>query len=166
VTAVPARAPDRESLFLRIGDWVPAAMGRPANIIVWMIAAPPGRPPSRSAGRIASGTWLAAWFTSQGAGPGCRAPGLGLERYGEEELMLRRGSEGGGVREDGRRARIMAAVADHDSVATASQLAERLCRFAVDEMALSGCALVLMAGADSASLLAGAGPHAQTITGL
>ncbi len=80
--------------------------------------------------------------------------------------MLRRGSEGGGVREDGRRARIMAAVADHDSVASASQLAERLCRFAVDEMALSGCALVLMAGADSASLLAGAGPHAQTITGL
>ena len=38
MTAVPARAPDRESLFLRIADWVPAAMGRPANIIVCMIA--------------------------------------------------------------------------------------------------------------------------------
>ena len=70
------------------------------------------------------------------------------------------------MREDGRRARIMAAVADHESGARASHLAERLGRFAVDEMALSGCALVLMAGADSASLLAGAGPHAQTITGL
>src|ERR1700691_4604977 len=78
------------------------------------------------------------WRRHTGAGPGCRAPGLGLERYGEEEVMLRSGREGGGVREDGRRARIMAAVADHDSVASASHLAERLCRFAVDEMALSG----------------------------
>jgi len=42
VTAVPARAPDRESLFLRIADWVPAAMGRPANIMVWMIAVAAG----------------------------------------------------------------------------------------------------------------------------
>ena len=33
-------------------------------------------------------------------------------------------------------------------------------------MTLSGCALVLMSGADSASVLAGAGRHAQTVTGL
>ena len=45
MTAVPARAPDRESLFLRIADWVPAPMGRPANIIVWMIAAAAWTPP-------------------------------------------------------------------------------------------------------------------------
>ena len=33
-------------------------------------------------------------------------------------------------------------------------------------MALSGCALVLMSGAESASVLAGAGRHARTVTGL
>jgi hypothetical protein len=53
-----------------------------------------------------------------------------------------------------------------DATAGAGELVQRLCRFAVDEMALSGCALVLMSGADSASMLAGAGPHARTVTGL
>ena len=48
----------------------------------------------------------------------------------------------------------------------AGDLARRLCRFAVDEMALSGCAIVLMSGAESASVLAGAGRHARTVTGL
>ena len=33
-------------------------------------------------------------------------------------------------------------------------------------MALSGCALVLMSGAESASMLAGAGRHASMVTGL
>jgi hypothetical protein len=42
----------------------------------------------------------------------------------------------------------------------------RLCQLAVEEMALSGCAFMLMAGAESASMLAGAGPHASTISGL
>jgi hypothetical protein len=70
------------------------------------------------------------------------------------------------VREDGRRARIMAAVTEQDSAASAGELVQRLCRFAVDEMALSGCALVLMSGAESASVLAGSGRHAQTVTGL
>ena len=69
------------------------------------------------------------------------------------------------MREDGRRARIMAAVTEPDT-AEAGELARRLCRYAVDEMALSGCALILMSGAESASLLAGAGRHASTITGL
>jgi len=70
------------------------------------------------------------------------------------------------VRDDGRRARIMAAVTGQDATAGAGDLAERLCRFAVDEMALSGCAVVLMSGAESASMLAGAGRHARTVTGL
>ena len=68
--------------------------------------------------------------------------------------------------DDGRRARIMAAVTEHDTGAGAGELARRLCRFAVDEMALSGCAIVLMSGAESASVLAGAGRHARTVTGL
>ncbi len=66
------------------------------------------------------------------------------------------------MREDERRARIMAAVAEQDG---AGELVQRLCRFAVEEMALSGCALVLMSGAES-SVLAGAGRHARTVTGL
>src|ERR1700678_2901485 len=60
----------------------------------------------------------------------------------------------------------MAAVSSEDATAGADELVQRLCRFAVDEMALSGCALVLMSGAESASMLAGAGRHAQTVTGL
>jgi hypothetical protein len=70
------------------------------------------------------------------------------------------------VREDGRRTRIMAAVTREDATAGADELVQRLCRFAVDEMALSGCALVLMSGVESASVLAEAGPHARTVTGL
>jgi hypothetical protein len=70
------------------------------------------------------------------------------------------------VRHDGRRARIMAAVTEKDTAAGTGELIARLCRFSVDEMALSGCALVLMPGAESASMLAGAGRHASTITRL
>jgi hypothetical protein len=70
------------------------------------------------------------------------------------------------VREDKRRIRIMAAVTGADPTAGAGELVQRLCRFAVDDMSLSGCALVLMSGTDSASVLAGAGRHAQTVTGL
>jgi hypothetical protein len=60
----------------------------------------------------------------------------------------------------------MAAVTEQDATAGAGELVQRLCRFAVDEMALSGCALVLMSAAESASVLAGAGRHARTVTGL
>jgi GAF domain/ANTAR domain len=70
------------------------------------------------------------------------------------------------MRDDGRRARIVAAVTEKEAAAGAGELIARLCRFAVDEMALSGCALVLMSGAESASMLAGAGRHASTVTGL
>jgi len=69
------------------------------------------------------------------------------------------------VREDQRRARIVAAVTGPDT-AEAGELALRLRRFAVDEIALPGCALVLMSGPESASVLAGAGRHARTVTGL
>ena len=58
------------------------------------------------------------------------------------------------MRDDGRRARIIAAVTEHDTAAGVGELVQRLCRFAVEEMALSGCALVLMWGAESASVLA------------
>jgi hypothetical protein len=50
------------------------------------------------------------------------------------------------VRDDGRRARILAAVIERNTIAGAGELIAGLCRFAVDEMALSGCALVLMSG--------------------
>jgi hypothetical protein len=70
------------------------------------------------------------------------------------------------VPDDGRRARIIAAVTEKDTATGAGELIARLCQFAVDEMALSGCALVLMSGTESASMLAGAGRHASTVTGL
>ena len=70
------------------------------------------------------------------------------------------------MRDDERRARIMAAVTVRDATAGAGELIQRLCRFAVDEMALSGCALVLMSGPESSSMLAGAGRHAGTVAGL
>jgi hypothetical protein len=70
------------------------------------------------------------------------------------------------VRDDGRRARIMAEVTEHDTAADVGELVQRLCRFVVDEMGLSGCALVLMSGAEWASVLASAGRHARTVAGL
>ncbi|HEY5016960.1 MAG TPA: GAF domain-containing protein [Streptosporangiaceae bacterium] len=70
------------------------------------------------------------------------------------------------MRDGGRRARILAAVIQQDTAAGAGELIAGICRFAVDEMALSGCALVLMSGAESAGMLAGAGRHASTVTGL
>jgi hypothetical protein len=70
------------------------------------------------------------------------------------------------MRVDGRRARIMAAVTGRDSAAGVGHLVKRLCQLAVDEMALSGCALVLMSGTESASVLAAVGRHASTVTGL
>jgi hypothetical protein len=70
------------------------------------------------------------------------------------------------MRGNERRARIVAAVTEKDTAAGARELIARLCRFAVEEMALSGCALVLMSGAEAASMLAGAGRHAATVTGL
>jgi hypothetical protein len=73
---------------------------------------------------------------------------------------------GGGVQNDGRRARIMAAVTERDTVMGAGELIAELCRLAVDEMALSGCAFVLMSEREPGGMLAGAGRHASTVTRL
>ena len=71
----------------------------------------------------------------------------GNREYGEETPRgLRCGRQGDQVRDDGRRARIVAAVTDRDSTTGVAELMQRLCLFAVDQMALSGCALVLMSG--------------------
>jgi hypothetical protein len=64
------------------------------------------------------------------------------------------------VRDDGRRVRIMAAVTEQDATASPGELLQRLCRFAVDEMTLSGCALVLMSGG-GAGKFAGRGRAAR-----
>ena len=67
VPIVPASAPERESAFLKVADYVSAAMGRPANIIIWLIAVVAWTAVFALGGiHIASGTWLPAWFTSQG----------------------------------------------------------------------------------------------------
>jgi hypothetical protein len=65
-----------------------------------------------------------------------------------------------------RRARIMAAVTERGAAASIAELMRGLCRFAVEEMALSGCALVLMSSREGGRVLADAGPSARTITTL
>jgi low affinity Fe/Cu permease len=67
VTAVSESAPKKESTFLRIADYVSAAMGRPTNIVIWLIAVVAWTAVFAFGGsHIASGTWLPPWFTSQG----------------------------------------------------------------------------------------------------
>jgi len=67
VTAVPVSPPERESVFLKVADYVSAAMGRPTNIMIWLIAVIAWTGVFAFGGpHIASGTWLPAWFTSQG----------------------------------------------------------------------------------------------------
>lgn len=62
-----ASAPEKESVFLKIADYVSAAMGRPTNIIIWLIAVVAWTGTfAFGSSHIASGTWLPAWFTSQG----------------------------------------------------------------------------------------------------
>ena len=58
---------DNAGLFLKAANWVSEAMGRPTNIIFWLILViiwtcifAFGGP------HLAGGTWLPAWFTSQG----------------------------------------------------------------------------------------------------
>jgi low affinity Fe/Cu permease len=67
VPAVPESAPERESAFLKVADYVSAAMGRPTNIMIWLIAVIAWTAIFAFGGRhIAGGTWLPKWFTSQG----------------------------------------------------------------------------------------------------
>jgi hypothetical protein len=70
------------------------------------------------------------------------------------------------VWEDDRRARIVAAVAGRGGTTPVDELMERVCRFAVDEMAASGCALALISGTEPLGTLAGAGRHSSRITEL
>ena len=58
--------PDKVSLFERVADYVSAAMGRPANIMVWLLLVIGWT--SLFAFKIvpASGSFLPGWFTSQG----------------------------------------------------------------------------------------------------
>jgi GAF domain len=68
--------------------------------------------------------------------------------------------------DEGRRARIVAAITRPGSAKGVGALMHRLCRLAVDEMRLSGCAIVLMSGAVPLGALASVGRHATTITDL
>ena len=59
--------PEQASLFQRIADWTSAAMGRPANIMIWLVAVVAWTVIFALGGsHISSGDWLPAWFTSQG----------------------------------------------------------------------------------------------------
>jgi low affinity Fe/Cu permease len=57
----------RESRFQRFADWVSDAMGRPTNIAFWAVLVTTWTCIFAFGGpHLASGTWLPAWFTSQG----------------------------------------------------------------------------------------------------
>jgi low affinity Fe/Cu permease len=59
--------PDQASMFQRAADWTSAAMGRPANIMIWLVAVVVWTLTFALGGpHIASGDWLPSWFTSQG----------------------------------------------------------------------------------------------------
>ena len=66
MTGSPAPPPERESPFERIADYVSAAMGRPTNIVVWLVLVIAWT--GLFAGHLVNpaGTFLPAWFTSQG----------------------------------------------------------------------------------------------------
>jgi low affinity Fe/Cu permease len=54
-------------VFQRVADWTSAAMSRPANIMIWLVAVIAWTVTFALGGsHIASGDWLPAWFTSQG----------------------------------------------------------------------------------------------------
>jgi low affinity Fe/Cu permease len=58
---------ERLSLFQRVADWVSAAMGRPTNIAVWLVAVVAWTLVFALGGpHVANGSWLPSWFTSQG----------------------------------------------------------------------------------------------------
>jgi low affinity Fe/Cu permease len=58
---------EKLSMFQRVADYVSAAMGRPFNIMVWLVVVIAWTGVFAFGGpHLASGTWLPAWFTSQG----------------------------------------------------------------------------------------------------
>jgi low affinity Fe/Cu permease len=67
MTTESPEAPDRLPLFDRVADYVSAAMGRPLNILLWLVAVTAWTAVFAFGGsHIASGTWLPGWFTSEG----------------------------------------------------------------------------------------------------
>lgn len=70
------------------------------------------------------------------------------------------------MRKDERRSHIIAAVTGPGSRTRVDELMRRVCMYAVSEMAVSGCTLALVAGNEPFGMLAGAGRHPGTITGL
>jgi hypothetical protein len=70
------------------------------------------------------------------------------------------------VREDERRARIVAAVTERGEITRVDELMRRICLFAAGEMAMSGCALALLVGTQPLGTLADAGRHSSTFTEL
>jgi low affinity Fe/Cu permease len=65
-TSAGPTPPERLSVFERIADYVSAAMGRPANIMVWL-ALVTGWTVLFASGVVnPAGTFLPGWFTSQG----------------------------------------------------------------------------------------------------
>jgi hypothetical protein len=66
MTTSQLRPPDRESPFERVADYVSAAMGRPANIMAWLFLVTAWTCMFASGLVNPAGTFLPAWFTSQG----------------------------------------------------------------------------------------------------
>ncbi|MFY9783639.1 MAG: hypothetical protein WAK12_08930 [Acidimicrobiales bacterium] len=60
--------PEKESPFQRLADWVSAAMGRPTNILVWLILVVGWCLlfATDHAKSVQLGTFMPGWFTSQG----------------------------------------------------------------------------------------------------
>lgn len=59
---------EKESPFLKLADWVSAAMGRPTNIIIWLVLVVAWCLlfALDHAHNVQHGTFMPAWFTSQG----------------------------------------------------------------------------------------------------
>ena len=63
----PAPPSERLSLFQRVADKVSYGMGTPTNIAIWIVVVVGWTMLFAAGGeKIASGTWLPAWFTSTG----------------------------------------------------------------------------------------------------
>ena len=57
----------KDNWFQRFADWVSEAMGSPANIVIWLVAVIAWVSIFAFGGpHLATGSWLPAWFTSQG----------------------------------------------------------------------------------------------------
>jgi len=61
-----AKERDHESAFQRLADWTSAAMGRPANIMVWLLLVVIWTAIFAAKVVPADGSFLPAWFTGQG----------------------------------------------------------------------------------------------------